>query len=73
MHEHIGNLHTDTLTKNADELLTGDLLESNQVVLEVEYHNKQVTAHLMTPDGDIQRKRFNKNTKITRVGYYDGI
>ena len=73
MHEYLGNLITDTLTKNADELMKGDLINGNQVVLEVEYHEKQITAHLETPDGDIQRKRYNKNTKITRIGYYEGM
>lgn len=71
-HEHIGTFHQGELAKNAEELLAGDLV-NNLVVIQVDFHQKQITAHLMSPDGDITRKRYNRNTKVTRSGYYDGI
>ena len=73
LHENMGTFQADKMTKPAEELLTGDVLETNQVVLEVDQHAKMVTLHLEAPDGDIRRVRRNRKTRITRVGWYDGI
>ena len=72
-HEHIGEFHADKMTKDAEELLIGDLLESNQVIIETTLTPKMVNIHMMTPDGDIQRVQRRKKTKVTRIGWYDGI